>query len=449
MASPARPGARPHRATAIGHRAVLAIAVPMTLAHLSTPLVGLVNSTLIGRLGDAALMGGIAVGALAFDILFSFFSFLRMGTTGQTAQALGARDGIATRAVLIRAVAAALATGLVIVALAHPLQRLFVLAIGASPAVNAAFAGYFAVRVLAAPLTLVNYSLLGWVVGLGRAGLGLLLQVVLNGVNIVAGLVLIVHFRLGIAGAAWSAVAAEAAAALAGLAIAARLARGGRWPDFAALRDRAALMATFAINRDIMIRSVALMVAFGFFTAESARHGDVVLAANSVLMNLTMVAAFFLDGLATAAEQLCGRALGARARADFVAALRLSIGWGFALSVLLAAFFMAAGPAVIDLMTIAPAVRAAARHFLVWAAAAPVAGVLAYELDGVFIGATWSATMRNMMLLSLGLYFVLWALLVPPFGNHGLWAAMVGFLGARGFTLAARLPARLNASLPG
>ncbi len=433
---------------AVGHRAVLAIAVPMTLAHLSTPMVGLVNSTLIGRLGDATLMGGIAVGALAFDTLFSFFSFLRMGTTGQTAQALGAGDGAGMRAVLVRAIACSLVIGLLLAVMSHPLQRIFVLTMGASDGVNAAFAGYFAIRILAAPMTLLNYSLLGWVVGLGRAGLGLGLQVVLNGVNVIAGLILIAGHGLGVEGAAWSAVAAETAAALAGLAVVAGLARGGPWPGLAMLRDKAALMATFAINRDIMIRSVALMITFGFFTATSARHGDVILAANAVLMNLMMVSAFFLDGLATAAEQLCGRALGARARGDFLIALRLSIGWGFALSLALSALFLAAGPALIDLMTTAPAVREAARDYLVWAVVAPVAGVLAYELDGVFIGATWSSTMRNMMLVSLALYFALWGVLTPAFGNHGLWAAMVGFLSARGFTLAARLPARLRASLP-
>lgn len=440
----ANPSGVPARPSPIGHRTVLAIAIPMTLAHLSTPLVGIVDGALIGWTGDAAMMGGIAVGALAFDILFSFFSFLRMGTTGLAAQAFGAGDKTEQRAVLARALMAAVVLGAGLVVCAVPLCWAFVTAIGASPAVNTAFAGYFMVRILAAPLTLLNYSVLGWVVGIGRAGIGLALQLLLNGVNMAAGVALVWGLGLGTAGAGGAAVAAEAVAAVAGLVVVVVLTRGGAWPAWARLAERRAVVATFAVNRDIMIRSVALTAALGFFTAQGARHGDVVLAANAVLFNLVLAGSYFLDGLATAAEQLAGRAIGARQPDDFRRAVSLSVGWGFFMAGVLTAIFALGGPTLIDLMTASPEVREMARHYLFWVLLAPAFGVLAFELDGVFIGATWSSTMRDMMLVSLAGYFALWAVLAPMFGNHGLWAALIGFFGLRGLTLAACLPRRLK-----
>ena len=190
-----------------------------------------------------------------------------------------------------------------------------------------------------------------------------------------------------------------------------------------------------AVNRDIMIRSFALLFAFGIFTAQSARGGDVVLAANEILLNFTMLAAFFLDGLAAAAEQFAGRAIGARYRPAFERSLRLVVGWGFAVAavVSVAVFFL--GPPLVDLMTASPEVRETARLYLPYAALVPIAGTLAYQMDGVFIGATWSAEMRNMMLVSLVVYLAVWFVLAPPLGMAGLWIALLVFVGVRGLTL--------------
>ena len=237
------------------------------------------------------------------------------------------------------------------------------------------------------------------------------------------------------AGVGWASFAAEASTAAIGVVVVLRLTGGAAWPRLAHILERVAFLRMIAVNRDIMIRSFALLFAFGFFTAQSARGGDVVLAANEILLNFTMLAAFFLDGLAAAAEQFAGRAIGARYRPAFERSLRLVVGWGFAVAavVSVAVFFL--GPLLIDLMTASPEVRETARLYLPYAALVPIAGTLAYQMDGVFIGATWSAEMRNMMLVSLVVYLAVWFVLAPPLGMAGLWIALLVFVGVRGLTL--------------
>ena len=434
------------RPFAVTNRSVVAIAVPMTLAFLSTPLAGIVDTAVIGQLGEAALIGGIAVGSVVFSTLFMTFNFLRSGTTGLTAQALGAGDGVEERAVFLRALVVALAAGLALIVLQAPLMRLALALMAPGPEVAAATKAYFAVRIMAAPFTLANYALLGVLLGLGRSGLGLLLQTVLNGLNIVLSIAFVLHFRWGVEGVAAATVLAEALTSLVGLGLAVLVFRGGPMPGRAVVFDRQKFVRMAAVNRDIMVRSFALLFSFAFFTAQGARFGDVTLAANAVLMNFFLFSGYFLDGFATAAEQLAGRAIGARWRPAFDRAVRLTVIWGFVLAGLLAVLLALEGGLFIDLMTTAEDVRAAAREFLPWAALTPVAGTLAFQMDGVFIGATWSRDMRNMMLASLALYLGVWAIAVPLIGNHGLWLALVVFLSVRGLSLSAILPVRARAS---
>lgn len=423
-------------------RTVLAIAIPMTLAQVTIPLVGVVNMGVVGRTGDAASIGGIALGALAFDFLFSTFSFLRAGTTGLTAQALGAGDAIEQRAVLLRALLLAFAIGLGLLVLQRPLILGFLALIQPGEAAAAATRTYFDIRIFSVPFGLANASLFGWVLGLGRAGLGLALVSVLNGFNIGLALLLGGWMGFAIAGVAWSTVIAEASTLTVALLLLLPHLREGPHPDRARLLDRAAFARLTVLNGDIMVRSVVLLTGFALFSAVGARLGDTTLAANALLMNFFLVGAFFLDGLATAAEQLVGRAFGAACRPAFDAAVRLSLLWGFVVSVFVGATLLIAGPVCIDLLTTDPGVRALARQFLPYAAATPVTAVLAFGMDGIFIGATWSRDMRNMMLLSAAIYGALLAALVPAFGNHGLWVALLAFLALRGITLSWRLVSR-------
>jgi MATE family multidrug resistance protein len=428
----------------VTHARVLAIAVPMTLSSATTPLLGVVATAVIGRLGEAHLLGAVAMSSVVFDCLFWLFAFLRMGTVALTAQALGAGDVAEERATLVRALLVAAAIGLVIILVQVPLGVLIYRLMGASPEVTAAAQAYFFVRIWSAPFVFANLVMIGWFVGLARASTALALQVAINFINLAVTALLVLKFDFGVSGAAFGAVVAEAAGAVAGLAIALRIV-GARIPDWASVLDRARLIRMFVVNRDILIRTALLIVAWGFFAAQGARSGDVVLAANSVLHNFVLVGAFFLDGFASAAEQLCGRAFGARDGPAFSRAVRLSLSWGFGFGVASTLTLIAAGPWLIDLMTASPEVRIAARDYLVYAALASVTGVFAFTYDGIYIGATWTRDMRNLMIVSLALYFAAWWL-TRPLGNAGLWIAILVFFGARGALQAARYPALARAT---
>jgi len=426
---------------------VFAIAGPAMVANLTTPLLGVVATTAIGRLGDATLLGGVAMMSVIFDCLFWLFSFLRMSTLAFTAQAIGAGDTREVPGHLIRGLIVAALIGLALIALQAPMAAALIGAMGGSDGVSAAAKTYFTIRIWSAPLVLANFAVLGWLVGQARAKLALFVQVAINLINIVVTIALVLWFEFGIAGAAIAAVIAEGAGLVIGLAIASWLFRGVPRPSRAALFDSDKLKRMFAVNRDIMIRTAAMIAVFLFFTAQGARNGDVVLATNSVLNNFLMVSAFFLDGLANAAEQLCGRTLGARDRAGFVAATRLVILWGFGFAIVVSAIYALAGPLLIDVMTSNAELRRAARDYLWLVTLAPMLGVFAFSYDGVFIGATWAREMRNLMLLSMVLFFASW-LALRSFGNTGLWLALLSHYVWRGGLQALRYPAMLRSSFP-
>ncbi|MBB4304876.1 MATE family multidrug resistance protein [Rhodobium orientis] len=428
----------------VTNRGVVAIALPMTLAYLSTPLVGLIDTAVIGRLGIAALMGGIAIGAVVFDFIFSVFNFLRNGTTGLTAQALGAGDVVEERAVFLRFLLVALGLGIVIIVLRDPVADLGIAVMGPSAEVASAARRYIDIRIFATPFVLANYAMLGWLLGLGRAHIALVLQILLNGLNIGLNLFFVLALDWSIEGVAAASLIAETATFFAGLAVVMRVAHGRRWPAWRTVFSAEKFRRMTGINGDIMVRSFGLLIAFGFFTRESARSGDIVLATNAVLMNLFILGGYFLDGFAAAAEQLAGRAVGARYRPAFDATIRLTLIWGGALSLGLTAAYFATGPAIIDAMTTNEEVRALARVYLPWAALTPVTAVLAFQMDGVFIGSTWSGDMRNMMLLSLVAFFAVWWVAVPAWGVHGLWLALLVFLALRGITLSWRCRAKAD-----
>jgi MATE family, multidrug efflux pump len=424
---------------------VFAIAAPAMIANLTTPLIGIVSTTAIGRLGDPALLGGVAMASVIFDCMFWLFAFLRMSTVGFTAQALGAGETGELRAFLARGlvVAAAIGTGLIV--LQTPLAAILLEAMGGSGEVTRAAKTYFVIRIWSAPLALANYVVLGWLIGQARTMLALAIQIAINLVNMAVTMLLVLGLGAGIAGAAIAAVIAEAAGLAIGMLIAGRLAPGGLAIPRKMLFDRGKLMRMLSVNRDIMIRTAALIAAFLFFTAQGARAGDITLAANAVLNNFLLVAAFFLDGLANAAEQLCGRANGARDKSAFAGATRLVVAWGFGFALAVSLVFMLFGPNLIDVMTSAEEVRRAARTYLIFVVFSPPLSVFAFAFDGVYIGATWARDMRNLMVLSLLMFLTAW-LALRDFGNAGLWGAMLVLYAARGGLEAARYPVLLKAS---
>jgi MATE family multidrug resistance protein len=424
---------------------VFAIAGPAMVANLTTPLIGIVSTTAIGRLGDATLLGGVAMASVLFDCMFWLFAFLRMSTVAFTAQSLGAGETQEVRAILVRGFIVAAMIGVGLIAFQMPLSAILLGAMGGSEGVTRAARTYFIIRIWSAPLALANYVVLGWLIGQARAALALGVQIAISVINMTATIVLVSVLNAGIAGAAIAAVIAEAAGLVIGVLIARRLSHGRLAVPRATLLDRAKLMRMLAVNRDIMIRTAALITAFLFFTAQGARAGDVTLAANAVLNNFLLISAFFLDGLANAAEQLCGRAYGARDRGGFSSATRLVVFWGFAFALGVAAVFALFGPAFINVMTASEDVRDTARIYLMFVIAAPLLGVFAFAFDGVYIGATWARDMRNLMALSLLIFLAAW-LALRSFGNAGLWGALLVHYAARGGLEALRYPSLFKAS---
>jgi multidrug resistance protein, MATE family len=383
--------------------------------------------------------------SVLFDCMFWLFGFLRMSTVAFTAQSLGAGETSEIRAILLRGLIVAALVGAALIALQIPLATILLNAMGGSDGVTRAAKTYFVIRIWSSPLALGNYVMLGWLIGQARAKLALGMQISINLINVAATVVLVLVFDFGIAGAAIAALIAEAAGLLLGLLIARHLSKGQFAASRALLFDRAKLMRMLAVNRDIMIRTASLIAAFLFFTAQGARAGDVTLAANAVLNNFLLVGAFFLDGLATAAEQLCGRAYGARDKTAFAGAVKLVMMWGFGFALAVAACFLLFGPAFIDIMTASVEVRRIARDYLPFVIFAPLLGVFAFAFDGIYIGATWARDMRNLMLASLLIFLTAW-LALRSFGNAGLWGALLVHYAARGGLEALRYPALLRRS---
>ena len=423
------------------HRRVWRIAGPIMLSNVSTPLIGIVDTAVVGHLDHAYYIGAVAIGALIFSFIFWGFGFLRMGTTGLTAQARGAGDGELVRATLLRAVLLGVAVGVGLLLLREPLAWLCFTLLKASPEVERFAGDYFDIRIWSAPAALANYVLLGWLIGIGRTGLVFALQLVLNGVNVALDLLFVIGFGWGVSGVAAASVVAEITALAAGLMIIGVLLRGmGGGLRLAMLRNAVAFRRLLSVNRDIFIRTLCLVGAFAYFKAKGAELGDLVLAANAVLFNLFLFLSYALDGYAFAAEALTGERAGAGDNRGFRQAVRATSVWALGTSALFTLAYFAAGPLLIDTITDIETVREAARLYLPWAAMLPVLSVWCFQFDGIFVGATWGAAMRNTMIVSTLIYLMAVWTAVPYLGNHGLWLALAIFMSARGATMAAAYP---------
>jgi MATE family multidrug resistance protein len=432
----------------ITHRRVLNVALPIVLSNATIPILGAVDTAVVGQLGLAAPIGAVGLGAVILSTIYWVFGFLRMGTTGLVAQARGAGDVAETGALLMRGVMIAAAAGLVfIVAQAAVFWAAFRLA-PASAEVEALTHSYLAIRIWGAPAAIAVYALTGWLIAMERARGVLALQVWMNGVNVVLDLWFVLGLGWGVPGVAVATLIAEWSGLALGLWLCRAAFAGNQWRDWTRVFDPEKLRRMARVNGDILIRSVLLQASFTTFMFLGAGLGDVTLAANQVLLQFLSITAYALDGFAFAAEALVGQALGARSRSGLRRAAIIASEWGVGSSVALAAVFLLFGPAIIDLMTTAPEVRAAARGYLPWMVAAPLVGIAAWMFDGIFIGATRTREMRNAMLVSVAIYLPALALLVPALGNHGLWAALMVLNATRGVTLARRYPALEAAAGP-
>jgi multidrug resistance protein, MATE family len=413
------------------HGRVLRIAGPIVLSNATVPLLGAVDTAVIGQLGDAASLGAVGLGAVILATLYWAFGFLRMSTSGLAAQAQGAGDGAERSAVLIRALMVGAAAGLALVVLQVLLfAGAFTLA-PASAEVEALARQYLSIRIWGAPATIALYALTGWLVGLERTRGVLVLQLWQNGLNIGLDLWFVLGLGWGVPGVAAATLIAEWTGLLLALWLARDAFGPALRPALARLGDAAALRLMFTASRDILGRTIILQLSFTTFVFLGARFGDVTLAANQVLMQFLEITAYALDGFAFAAEALIGQMVGARAVAETRAAMRLCLQWGLLGSVVLAAGTAIWGGPLIDLMTTNPEVREAARLYLPWLIAAPLIGFAAWIYDGIFIGAMLTGAMLRTMVISVLAYVLALFLLVPAFGNHGLWAALMVLNGSR------------------
>lgn len=422
----------------ITHRRVLKSAIPIILANASVPILGAVDTGVIGQLGLAAPIGAVGIGAIILSSLYWLFGFLRMGTTGLVAQAVGAKNPAEASALLMRGLIVGGLAGLGLIALHYPL---FMLALWISPAsddVESLAWIYLSVRIWAAPAAIAIYALTGWLIGQERMRAVLVLQLGMNLLNITLDIWFVLGLGWGVPGVALATLIAE----FSGLALALYLCRdafaGRAWMNRARIFDRARIARMLVVNGDIMLRSVLLLAAFQAFMFIAAGLGDNALAANQVLMQFIHITAYTLDGFAFAVEALVGAAFGAGAVSTLRRAVYICGLWSAIGAVIMALGFWLLGPWLIDTMSTNVEVRAEARLYMVWVVLGPLIGFSSWFLDGVYIGATETRAMRIAMLQSFAVFVVALLLLVPLWGNHGLWLAMMVFYVARTITLGLR-----------
>ena len=424
----------------ISYRYLLQKAWPIILANASVPLLGLVDTAVIGNVGSITDLGAIAFGALIFSFVYWSFGFLRMGTTGFAAQASGAGNEQEVRAVLGRAMLIALCLGVVLILIQWPIGlAAFSLLDGSTP-VEAVAQEYFNIRIWGAPATLATFALMGLLIGLGKSRTLLIVQLFLNGLNILLDVWFAGILGWGASGIALGTVIAEwTTVLLAGWLVyrtlnERKLLTEVFWPK-AKIMDLSALLKTASANLDIMLRTLILVFSFAFFINQSAKFGDTVLASNHILLQLIAFSAFFLDGYAFVVEALVGGAIGAKRSDVFDLAVRRSTVLALITAILLALVIALVGDIAVMLMTDISSVRLAANQLLPFAALYVLFSFAAFQLDGIFIGASFTRQMRDAAALSIVVYFIAWWALSDQHGIQGLWGAMIIYVVARAVAL--------------
>ena len=428
------------------HKRVLGVAIPIVLANATIPILGAVDTGVVGQMGLAAPIGAVGIGAIIISAIYWMFGFLRMGTTGLTAQAIGSNNQSETSALLVRGIIIGLVAGLVLILIQIPL---FSGALGLSPAsqeVEGLANEYLKIRVFSAPAAIAIFGITGWLIAKERTKAVLFLMLLVNSVNITLDFIFVLKLGWGVEGVAFATFIAEWLGLFYGLWLAREGFNNGYLKNWVQIFDRTRLVQMARVNSDILIRSVLLEIGFVSFLFLGSSFDDATLAANQVLMQFLNITAYAMDGFAFAAEALVGKALGAKNRLIFRKSAVMTSQWGFGSVVVMALAFYVFGNTIINVMTTAEDVRLVSYEYLPWMVLAPLVGAAAWMLDGIFIGATRTADMRNMMFISFCVYLIALAFLLPKYDNHGLWASLIIFSIARGVTLGYKYP-KLEASV--
>ncbi len=423
------------------HREVWHRAWPVIVANLSVPALGAVDTAVIGHLPDPSYLGAVAIGSMIFSFIYWGFGFLKMGTTGFVAQAAGAEDPSGIRTVFAQSILLGLIISFAILLLQYPVIETALYLINSTSDVEQGAILYFDHRIWGAPAALLNYAFLGLFIGLGNTRAALVMQISMNLVNIILDIIFVVYLDMKVAGVAQATVIAEYSAIIVGLYLVRRqlLHIGGEWIK-AAVFSFDGMRKLLAVNFDIFIRTVLLILAFAYFTAEAAKRGEETLAAVAVLMNFVHFLSFGLDGFAHAAEGLVGNAVGGKKNKKLDEVVLVSSLWALLVAVVYVVVYRLFGEYIIQLLTDIETVRTEAYVYLPWLYVMPLVAVWPYQLDGIFIGAMQSKAMRNGMIISFLAYFLSIQFFSNLYGTHGLWGALIVFMAVRGLTLAAVYP---------
>lgn len=414
-------------------REILGIALPAIVSNITVPLLGLVDVAIVGHLGDASYIGAIAVGGMLFNIIYWIFGFLRMGTSGMTAQLYGQQSRTEIVQMLVRATAIGGSTALMLIVLQVPIREAAFLLVRPTEAVGRLATTYFHICIWGAPAMLGLYGLTGWYIGMQNSRIPMLIAITQNVVNIAASLCLVYLCGMKVEGVALGTLIAQYAGLLTGIALWMRH-YGYLRPYFRriGLFRRSVMARFFEVNRDIFLRTLCLVAVTLFFTSAGAGQGDIILAVNTLLMQLFTLYSYIMDGFAYAGEALSGKYIGAGDRSSFATTVRRLFGWGTAMALLFTAVYALGGQGFLNLLTDDPSVTEAATNFFGWALLIPTAGLAAFIWDGVYIGATYTRGMLQAMGVAAALFFILYYGLYPLWGNHALWLAFLVYLSARG-----------------
>jgi len=424
------------------HRRILALAGPIILANLSIPLLSAVDTAVIGHFGAAHHMAGLALGAVVLSTLYWGFGFLRMGTTGFAAQALGAGDLTELGNSYARASILGLGIAALVLSIQWPIGAAAFSLLEGSPSALDAGQNYYKIRIWGAPAALTNFIIVGWLIGVQQARAALLIQIFMNGLNALLDIVFVVKLGWGVAGIAAGTLIAEYSALVLGIIIIRQQLKNlGAVIEPAAIWKIEGFRRLGAVNSNIFIRTAFLISAFAIFTREGSRLGDVILAANLILLNLQSFLSYGLDGFAQAAEALVGREVGAKDRQALRQVVKATSVWALIAAALYAIVYCTAGSVIITLFTNIETVQNTAIRYLPWLVVSPLISVWCFQFDGIYIGAQRTKEMRNMMAVAFAAFLAALFTLPPLWGNHGLWAAMMVFFAVRGVTLALHYPA--------
>lgn len=423
------------------HRQYLALSVPLIISGLSTPLLGAVDTAVMGQLPNPAYIGGVAIGSLIFNYLYWLLGFLRFSTSGFTAQAQGANNQTEVIMSLLRPMGLAVIFGALFIVLQIPIKQIAFIFLEPSTAVENHAIQYFDVRIWGAPLTLLNYVILGWLIGMSKVRLSLFIQLFMNLMNILLDLIFVKIFLMGTVGVAAASLIAECSALVIGLTFLAwnKQIKGFPW-NWSLFLHKASITKMLKINGDHFIRTLFLLTVFGLFTAKGTSMGEEILAANAILMQIQFIMAYILGGFANASSILVGRAIGERNNKLFNHTIKLTAIWSGSVSLLLALVLYVAGDEMITWFTAILEVQQASSEYLPWLIIFPLVGFWGLQLNGIFTGATAAKQIRNSMILSFIIFQLAVWLFVPLWKNHGLWFAFILFTFARSFFLGRYLP---------